>query len=74
MDPARALGLWHSTFGGVKIEADQSRGGGLQTGDVQGVWVYDQSRRVRSSDTSPGTCVRGNVLQFEGGRSRRTRH
>src|SRR4051794_5444096 len=25
MDPARALGLWRSTFGAVKIEADSSK-------------------------------------------------
>ena len=31
MEPARALGLWRSTFGAVKIEADNSKGG-LQTG------------------------------------------
>src|SRR5262252_1640376 len=39
MDPGRALGLWESTFGAVKIEPD-ARAGGVQTGAVQGVWVY----------------------------------
>src|SRR4051812_2972345 len=41
MEPGRALGLWRSTFGAVKIEADSSKGG-LQTGAVQGVWVYQR--------------------------------
>ena len=41
MDPARALGLWRSTFGAVKLEADNSHGG-LQAGAVQGVWMYQR--------------------------------
>src|SRR5262249_22669835 len=39
MDPARSLGLWKSTFGAVKIEGDNSRGG-LGAGALQGVWEY----------------------------------
>src|SRR5688572_10166001 len=41
MEPGRALGLWRSAFGAVKIEAHNSKGG-LQTGAVQGVWVYQR--------------------------------
>ena len=39
MDPTRALGLWHSEFGAVKIEADQAHGG-LANGSIHGVWLY----------------------------------
>src|SRR6476661_8345543 len=41
MEAGRALGLWRSTFGAVKIEADNSKGG-LQVGALQGVWVYNR--------------------------------
>lgn len=61
MEPARALGLWRSTFGGVKIEADNSKGG-LQTGAVQGVWVYQRQGQEVVGYFSGN--LRGNVLQF----------
>src|SRR5262245_30230038 len=41
MGPSRALGLWRSTFGAVKIEADNTRGG-IAAGAVQGIWVYQR--------------------------------
>ncbi len=62
MEPARALGLWRSTFGAVKIEADNSRGG-LQTGSVQGVWVYQRQGQEVVGYFSGN--LRGNVLQFK---------
>jgi hypothetical protein len=61
MEPSRALGLWRSTFGAVKIEADD-RNGGLQAGNVQGVWMYQ-----RQGQDVVGVFwgnLRGNVLQF----------
>jgi hypothetical protein len=61
MEPGRALGLWRSTFGAVKIEADNSKGG-LQTGAVQGVWVY-QRKGQEVVGYFAGT-LRGNVMQF----------
>lgn len=61
MDPGRALGLWRSTFGAVKIEAD-ARNGGLQAGAVQGVWTYQrQGQEVIGLFWGN---LRGNVLQF----------
>jgi hypothetical protein len=61
MDPSRALGLWQSTFGAVKIEAD-NRSGGLQTGALQGVWTYQrQGQEVIGIFWGN---LRGNVLQF----------
>jgi hypothetical protein len=62
MEPMRALGLWRSTFGAVKIEADDAKGG-LQSGSVQGVWVYQ-----RAGQEVVGYfhgSLRGNVLQFQ---------
>src|SRR5512135_1274146 len=41
MEPSMALGLWKTSFGAVKIEADNSKGG-LQTGALQGVWMYQR--------------------------------
>ncbi len=61
MEPARALGVWRSTFGAVKIEADNSRGG-LQTGSVQGVWVYQRQGEEVIGYFSGN--LRGNVLEF----------
>jgi hypothetical protein len=61
MDPQRALGLWKSTFGDVKIEADQN-GGGPQTGAVQGVWLY-QRQRQDVIGYFHGS-LNGNVLRF----------
>ena len=61
MDPARALGLWRSTFGAVKIEADNSKGG-LQTGSVQGIWVYQRQGQEVVGYFAGN--LRGNVMQF----------
>jgi hypothetical protein len=61
MDPSRAIGLWKSTFGAVKIEAD-AQNGGMQTGNVQGAWVYDR-RGEQVVGVFYGS-LRGNVLQF----------
>jgi hypothetical protein len=61
MDPSRALGLWRSTFGAVKIEADNTKGG-LQTGAVQGVWVYQRQGQEVIGYFAGN--LRGNVLEF----------
>jgi len=61
MDPARALGLWRSTFGAVKVESDDAHGG-LQVGAVHGVWTY-QRQGQEIVGYFAGT-LRGNVLQF----------
>ncbi|MBA3456380.1 MAG: hypothetical protein H0T42_24990 [Deltaproteobacteria bacterium] len=62
MEPSAALGLWRSTFGAVKIEADNSKGG-LQAGAVQGIWVYQkQGQEVVGYFAG---SLRGNVLQFQ---------
>lgn len=61
MDPGQALGLWRSTFGAVKIEADTSKGG-LQVGAVQGVWVYQRQGQEVIGYFAGN--LRGNVLQF----------
>jgi len=61
MEAGRALGLWRSTFGAVKIEADQNRGG-IQTGAVQGVWMYQrQGQQVIGYFSGQ---LRGNIMQF----------
>src|ERR1043166_9520266 len=61
MEATRALGLWRSTFGAVKIEPDASRGG-LESGNVQGIWVYQrQGQEVVGCFAGN---LRGNVLQF----------
>jgi hypothetical protein len=62
MDGARALGLWRSTFGAVKIEADNSRGG-LDASALQGVWVYQRNGEEVIGYFSG--FLRGNVLQFK---------
>jgi len=61
MEPGRTLGLWRSTFGAVKIEADNTKGG-LQTGAVQGVWVYQRQGQEVIGYFAGN--LRGNVLQF----------
>lgn len=61
MEPGRAIGLWRSTFGAVKIEADNSKGG-LNTGAVQGVWVYQRSGQEVVGYFAGN--LRGNVLDF----------
>ncbi|MGN6105935.1 MAG: hypothetical protein ACTHU0_12585, partial [Kofleriaceae bacterium] len=61
MEPSRALGLWRSTFGGVKIEADNSKGG-LASGAVHGVWSYQRQGQEVVGYFAGN--LRGNVLQF----------
>jgi hypothetical protein len=61
MEPGMALGLWRSTFGAVKIEPDSGKGG-IQSGALQGVWVYQrQGQEVIGYFAGQ---LRGNVLQF----------
>ncbi len=62
MDPARALGLWQSNFGAVKIEPNTATGG-LQAGGVHGVWQYDRQGQAVVGYFF-GT-LRGNVLSFQ---------
>jgi hypothetical protein len=52
MDASRALGLWRSTFGAVKIEPD-NRGGGLEAGSLQGIWVYQRQGQGQTYQPSP---------------------
>src|SRR5690242_15749492 len=59
MDAARALGLWRSTFGAVKIDADNSKGG-IQAGAVHGVWQY--TRQGQEVIGYFFGTLRGNVL------------
>jgi hypothetical protein len=61
MEPTRALGLWRSTFGAVKIEPDASHGG-LESGNVQGIWVYQRQGQEVIGYFAGN--LRGNVLQF----------
>lgn len=61
MEPNLALGLWRSTFGAVKIEADNSHGG-LASGSLQGIWVYQRQGQEVIGYFSGN--LRGNVLQF----------
>lgn len=60
MPMTNALGLWKSSFGAVKIEADPR--GAAGQGLVQGVWVYQKNGQdVIGSFAGQ---LRGNVLQF----------
>jgi hypothetical protein len=61
MEPVRALGLWRSTFGAVKIEPDVSRGG-LEAGSLHGIWVYQRQGQEVVGYFAGN--LRGNVLQF----------
>ncbi|HEX8114154.1 MAG TPA: hypothetical protein VF516_40775 [Kofleriaceae bacterium] len=61
MEPARALGLWRSTFGAVKIEPDDSKGG-LDAGNLHGIWVYQRQGQEVIGYFAGN--LRGNVLQF----------
>jgi hypothetical protein len=61
MEPDRALGLWRSTFGAVKIEPDGSHGG-LAAGSVQGIWMYQ--RQGQDVVGYFAGNLRGNVLEF----------
>lgn len=59
MDGGKALGLWHSNFGSVKLEQDSSRG----VGGVMGVWVYERGGQEVIGFFSGQ--LRGNVLEFQ---------
>ena len=61
MEPNLALGLWRSTFGAVKIEADESHGG-LAAGNLQGIWMYQRQNQEVIGYFAGN--LRGNVLQF----------
>ena len=61
MEPTLALGLWRSTFGAVKIEADDSHGG-LAAGSLHGVWTYQRQNQEVIGYFAGN--LRGNVLQF----------
>jgi hypothetical protein len=61
MEPGRALGLWHSNFGAVKIEPDGSKGG-LEAGNLHGIWVYQRGGHEVIGYFAGN--LRGNVLQF----------
>jgi hypothetical protein len=61
MEPSASIGLWRSTFGAVRIEADNSKGG-LAAGAVQGVWVYQRQGQEVIGYFAGN--LRGNVLQF----------
>jgi hypothetical protein len=58
MDPQRAVGLWKTSFGPVKIERDVESG----PDQLMGIWVYDrQGREVVGYFGGP---ISGNVMQF----------
>ena len=61
MEPNLALGLWRSTFGAVKIEADNSHGG-LTVGSLQGIWMYQRQGQEVVGYFAGN--LRGNVLSF----------
>jgi hypothetical protein len=61
MEPNLALGLWRSTFGAVKIEADNSHGG-LAAGSIQGIWMYERQGQEVIGYFAGN--LRGNVLSF----------
>jgi hypothetical protein len=58
MESSRALGLWLSNFGAVKIEPDDSPG----NDKMMGVWVYDRSGTEVVGFFSG--ALDGNVLRF----------
>ena len=61
MDQPRAMGLWKSSFGAVKLEADEKHGG-LRAGMVQGVWMYQRDKQDVVGYFAGN--MRGNVLTF----------
>ncbi|HEX3766674.1 MAG TPA: hypothetical protein VHW23_48615 [Kofleriaceae bacterium] len=61
MEPSLALGLWRSTFGAVKIEPDDSKGG-IDAGSVHGIWVYQRQGQEVIGYFAGN--LRGNVLEF----------
>jgi hypothetical protein len=62
MEPTRALGLWKSSFGGVRIEEDLSQGG-AQAGFLHGYWRYDRAGQEVYGYFAGN--LRGNVMQFQ---------
>jgi hypothetical protein len=62
MEPTRALGLWKSSFGGVKIEEDLSQGGAA-AGFVHGFWRYERAGQEVLGYFAGN--LRGNVMQFQ---------
>jgi hypothetical protein len=58
MDHSLALGLYRTTFGATKLEADPEAG----PGHVHGVWVYD--RDGSEVVGSFGGVLNGNVMTF----------
>jgi len=59
MDPDRALGLYRSSFGPVKIEIEPEQGAPA----VHGAWVYD--RQGNEVIGYFGGQLNGNVLEFD---------
>ena len=57
MAQSAALGLWKSSFGAVKVEADPSR-----PGNVRGVWLYDRNGQEVIGYFAGG--LSGNTLSF----------
>ncbi len=58
MDVTQALGLWHSSFGAVKIDMDAGQGGA----ELMGIWLYDRAgQEVVGFFAGP---LKGNVLEF----------
>jgi hypothetical protein len=62
MEITRALGLWKSSFGAVKVQEDLSNGAAPGGGAVHGVWVYQ--RQGQDVIGYFGGNLRGNVLEF----------
>jgi hypothetical protein len=58
MDPALALGLWKTSFGPVKIEADETGG----PSSLVGVWTYDKNGQQVVGYFQG--ALEGNVLRF----------
>ncbi len=58
MSDSSALGLWHSSFGAVKIERDDSQ----LANHFMGVWLYERAgQEVIGYFTG---SLRGNVFEF----------
>jgi hypothetical protein len=62
MESSRALGLWKSSFGAVKIEEDPSKGA-AGSGFLQGIWRYERAGQEVIGYF--GGNLRGNVLEFQ---------
>ena len=63
MQPAAALGLWMSSFGAVKVEEDLGRGP-AGSGQLHGVWTYQDRNTQREVIGYFSGTLRGNVLEF----------